>query len=670
MEKDTIKIPSRLFRSFEIKKGGVDKEKRTVPMSFSSETPIRRTTDLGDCYNEILDHNPQSVQMDRLASGSAPLLMHHDPKDQVGVVRSATIGGKRGQAEVQFSRSTRGEEVMNDVDDGIRGATSVGYQVHSMEQDEDEPEDEYGVPNYRCRWEPLEISLESIPADHTVGANRSNPDSPKIEVPIKRKKPTAMITRTRQLAPEAPVISGGSAPVLTPDEIQVRAAEIEKRHEAATKAEKLRVADIMGNAVRFSTNGDLMKDAADYVERGLPADQFLREVIVPRKTNFKPVGSAAATDSTIGMGEKDIRNYSILKAIRMLAGDGGSGGRGGKLEGLEKECHEAALKSSGRELCGPLGFVIPQDVMRAKFRGIDPMRFRDMQAGIFSQGGAFVETEVLGDSLIELLRNKMQVVNAGARSMAGLKNNVAIPRQTAASTAYWLGEVQATPESDQTVNQLLLTPHRVAAFTAYSNLLLVQATLDAEAFVRMDLMKQIALAMDLAALSGTGGAQPIGIINTTGVGTQAVTEGTPTWAQMVGFESTVAAANADIGELAYLVSAQGRGVLKQTPKLPGTGFPIFMWEDPIDKQRASEGEGTVNGYRALATNQLNTALNGDKIVYGNWQDVILASWEGQQVIVDPYTLSTQSEVRVTIFNFCDIGIRHPGSFCFSPGPLV
>jgi HK97 family phage major capsid protein len=181
----------------------------------------------------------------------------------------------------------------------------------------------------------------------------------------------------------------------------------------------------------------------------------------------------------------------------------------------------------------------------------------------------------------------------------------------------------------------------------------------------------LAIAKDLAALSGTGGAQPIGIINTTGVGIQAVTEGTPTWAQVVGFESIVAGANADFGALAYVVSAQGRGVLKQTPKAGATGpFPIYMWENPIDAARASEGEGTVNGYRALATNQLNTATNGDKVIYGNWEDVIIADWEGWEVLVDPYTLSRNGEIQVTIFNFTDIGIRHPGSFCYSPGPLV
>lgn len=660
MALETVKIPGTLYREFQVKKGSVDKEKRSVPMSFSSENPVRRYTDDGEAYNEILDHNPNSVRMTRLSSGSAPLLMHHDPSDQVGVIENAQIGDdKRGTCIARFSRSTRGEEIMNDVEDGIRGATSVGYQVHSMDQDEEDPEDDDGVPNYRCGWEPMEVSLESIPADETVGANRTQPKI-SIAVPIKRKAPKNMLTtRSRVLAPDAPA-GGGTA--MTPEEIQTRVNE-------ASKADRLRVKDILDLAAQYETRGenDLTHASRTFIDEGKSADDFTR-FILEKRTNVKPISGAAATDTMIGMPDKDIQQYSIIKAIRQL-----SSPHGGHLEGLEKEAHEAALKKCGRDLQGPKAFMIPEDVIRAKFRGEgwSPKRMtRDMQAGVASLGGAFVETEVLGQALIELLRNKMQVVNAGARTMGGLKNNVAIPRQTGASTAYWLGEIQSVTESDQLLQQLLLTPHRLAANTAYSNLLLAQSTLDAEAFVRMDLMKQLALAKDLAALSGTGGAQPIGIINTTGVGTQAVTPGTPTWAQVVGFESVVAASNADFGALAYLVSAKGRGVLKQTPKLPGTGFPIFMWENPIDASKAPEGEGSVNGYRALATNQLNTALNGDKVVYGNWEDVIIADWEGWEVLVDPYTLSKQGEVQVTIFNFTDIGIRHPGSFCFSPGSLI
>lgn len=639
------KIPSTLYRTYQVRKESINKEARTVEMSFSSEHPVRRADTPGSIYNEILDHNPNSVLMDRLNSG-APFLLHHDPTRQIGrvVPGSAKIDGKNGRAIIRFSKSPEAEHIFQDYIDEIRGNVSVGYQVHAMDQDDENPEDDDGVENLRCtRWEPLEISDESLPADPTVGAGRNKQET-MTEITVNRKKEKNMI-QTRNLSPTA-TAGGGTA--LTPEEIQMRTQE-------AVKADRLRVSTLLELGTRYKC----ADDARTFVAEGKTAEEF-QCYILQKRTNATPIHGNAITDTEIGMNEKEKNQYSILRAIRQFA-------TGGKLEGLEKEAHEAAVKRSGRSLDAGLRFVIPEDVIRSKFRGAGWERgtvTRDMQAGVFSQGGAFIETEVLGSALIELLRNKMQLVNAGARTMAGLQGNCAIPRQTSGATAYWLGEIDTITESDQGLNQLLLSPHRLAAKTNYSNLLLAQATLDAEAFVRMDLMKQLAIAKDLAGINGSGGAQPVGILNTTGIGVQTVTAGTPTWAQMVGFETTVAAANADFGSLCYITSTASRGLLKTTAKI-GTTFPIFIWENGT-----KEGEGTVNGYRALATNQLNTALNGDKMIFGNYEDLIFADWEGWEVLVDPYTLSDKGEVRITIFNFTDIGVRHAGSFCASNGSVI
>lgn len=646
MATEKRKIPSTLYRTYQVRKEHINEAERTVDLSFSSEHPVRRSDAPGMIYNEILDHNPDSVNMTRLMSG-APFLMHHDPTRQVGrvVPGSAKIDGGVGRAKIVFSKSREGQEVFQDYVDGIRGNVSVGYQVHAMSEDEENPEDDDGVENLRCtRWEPLEISDESLPADPTVGAGRTKPETT-TEITVTRKKEKITMIQTRNLAPDAPA-GGGSA--ITDQEIETRVLEAEKK-------DRLRTATILDLGNRYKC----ADDARAFIVEGKTSEEFQCHIL-QKRTNATPIKGSAITDTEIGMNDKEKGQYSILRAIRQFA-------TGGKLEGLEKEASDAASKRSGRSLDSGLRFVIPEDVIRSKFRGEGWTRgavTRDMQAGVFAQGGAFVETEVLGSALIELLRNKMQMVNAGARTMSGLQGNCAIPRQTAGATAYWLPEITSVNESDQTLNQLLLTPHRLAARTNYSNLLLAQSTLDAEAFVRADLMKQLAIAKDLAAINGSGGAQPIGILNTTGIGIQTVTAGTPTWAQIVGFETTVAGANADFGSLCYVASTASRGLLKTTPKI-GTTFPIFIWE-----KGDAEGEGEVNGYRALATNQLNTALNGDRMIYGNYEDLIFADWEGWEVLVDPYSLSDKGEVRITIFNFTDIGVRHAGSFCASNGSVI
>jgi HK97 family phage major capsid protein len=168
-EKSVLKT-KMFFRQFEIKQGDIDKEKRTVNLSFSSETPVDRFYG-----KEILDHSPTSVRMGRLRSGG-PLLVNHNPDDQVGVIEKANVGADRvGRAEVRFGRSARAEEVFNDVQDGIRRFTSTGYRVYRMAEEGDHAAND--EPCYRATdWEPHEISIASIPADPSVGIGRSSPE--------------------------------------------------------------------------------------------------------------------------------------------------------------------------------------------------------------------------------------------------------------------------------------------------------------------------------------------------------------------------------------------------------------------------------------------------------------------------------------------------------------
>ena len=106
-----------------------DEGKRTIEVAFSSEEVVERY--FGD---EVLDHNPQSVRLDRLNNGGA-VLVEHDRNDQVGVVESARIDSDRvGRATLRFSKSKRGKEIYQDVLDGIRTLISVGYSVSKWDE--------------------------------------------------------------------------------------------------------------------------------------------------------------------------------------------------------------------------------------------------------------------------------------------------------------------------------------------------------------------------------------------------------------------------------------------------------------------------------------------------------------------------------------------------------
>jgi len=352
--------------------------------------------------------------------------------------------------------------------------------------------------------------------------------------------------------------------------------------------------------------------------------------------------NAAKQAAKIGMGENDLRKYSLLRAIRAATiGDW----RGAE---LEREASEAVAKQLNRD---PRGFFVPQDWLE----------HRDLVKGTPAQGGYLVSTELLTQSFIELLRNKMMVQRAGATVLGGLVGDIAIPRQTGGATAYWVAENGAPTESQQAVDQVALSPKTVGAYTDISRKLLKQSSIDVEAFVRRDLATVLALAIDYAALHGSGSNnQPTGIASTSGIGSVAggANGAAPTWAHIVQLETEVAIDNADIGALAYMTNAKVRGKLKQTEKASGTAQ--FVWTD---------GNAPLNGYPAYVTNQVRSDLTKgtsdgicSAIFFGNWNDLLIGMWGALDILVDPYSNSTSGTVRVVAFQDVDIAVRHPESF--------
>ena len=178
-------------RDFTFKREAVDEEKRTVEVAFSSEKPVLRWFG-----KEILDQSPSSVRLERLNNGGA-VLVDHRTSDHVGVIESARIDDdKVGRAILRFGRSQRADEIFKDVVDGIRSLVSFMYIMHDLrlESSSDDEEDIYRSTD----WEPLEISIVSIPADETVGVGRS------LETNVEEKVKQAKEVRKMEGATQVP----------------------------------------------------------------------------------------------------------------------------------------------------------------------------------------------------------------------------------------------------------------------------------------------------------------------------------------------------------------------------------------------------------------------------------------------------------------------------------
>ena len=153
------------FRNATFTRESLDTENRTLEFSAASSAPVSRYDGA-----ESLSMDRASVDLTRLSS-AAPLLLGHDQTKQIGVVERAWLEDGKLKIRAKFSRSALGEEIMQDVADGIRQNVSVGYIVNSRETTrgtKGQP-DSYTV----TQWMPTEVSLVPIPADNSVGVGRS-----------------------------------------------------------------------------------------------------------------------------------------------------------------------------------------------------------------------------------------------------------------------------------------------------------------------------------------------------------------------------------------------------------------------------------------------------------------------------------------------------------------
>ena len=586
-------LEGQLLKRSEVADFTVSEDERSIEFPFSSEFPVARYFG-----NEVLQHDERSADLSRL-NDSAPLLFNHDPDKVIGVVERAWIDGqkKRGYATVKFSRNAFAQEVLADVRDGVLRNVSFGYAINDMEQ--------RGSGDFvATSWAPYEISVVSIPADPTVGVGRSLETDPAA--------PAA--SPTPETEPEVPMEN-------TPDISAVRA-------EAAAEAAKAERARISGITALTEKHG-LADLGRQLIEGGRSLDEARAAVLDKLGAKVEPVSEKAAD---IGMTEKEVREFSFQRAINALANPGDR--RMWEAAAFERECSEAAAAKAGKT---PQGIMVPNEVLR-----------RDLTVGTASAAGDLVGTDFRPGSFIELLRNRSALAGLGVSSLTGLSGNVTIPRQTGAATAYWVAESGSPTESNQTVDQVNLSPKTVGAYTDYSRKLMLQSSIDVEQMIRQDLATVLALEIDRVGLYGLGSSnQPLGVKLTTGINTKDFAANTPTYAEVVEMESLIAADNADIGAMAYLMNASMRGALKTKDKGTDTGAYVF------------EPGGTVNGYNAVVSNQ----VAANDLFFAVWSQLIMAMWSGLDLMVDPYTHSTSGTVRVVALQDVDFAVRHPESFC-------
>lgn len=449
------------------------------------------------------------------------------------------------------------------------------------------------------RWTPFEVSIVTLPADPTVGVGRSR---------IEWKERRNMDTNTKP-----------------------------------TNAEADRVKQIVALGAQYARYLQ-PNDVSDACERGVSEHAF-REVIMSRMESRHTDASRPVLD----MGTREVAQYSFARAIvASLTGDWSRAG-------MEREASRGIAKMVGAD---PEGFYVPVEVLAR----------RDFNVGTSTEAGNLVATALRADLFTDVLRNSMVLGPLGVKILTGLSANIDIPRKSTASTLGMLTEIGSASETNPATAKVSLSPKRVGAFVEYSKQALIQSGVALEPMLRDDLVTGAAVLIEYQAINGAGtGAEMRGIRNTSGVGTHAMGSngGNVDWAALVALESATANVNAMAGALSgYVFNTKTRATLKKTQK--GTNLE-FAWPDTLVP---ADGFARVNGYRSGVTNNMpgnltkgtSSTVCSASLFSSDWSLAVLGFFGAPDVVVDPYTLAATGQVRITLNQYVDFGVRQPAAF--------
>ena len=252
------------------------------------------------------------------------------------------------------------------------------------------------------------------------------------------------------------------------------------------------------------------------------------------------------------------------------------------------------------------------------------------------------------------LQSSLVLAQAGARFMTGLQGDIYWPKYSG-SNVFWEGEnAKAKDGAGQFSKGDAYKPKRLTAYVDISEQLLVQENTSVEAIIRQTLAAAIAQKVEQTAF-GTHAHNdntPDGLFQTV-----PAINGVMDWAKIVELETNADINNALFGNLAYIMHPSLVGKAKTKVKdVSGAGGFIF----------GDKGEGTLNGYKALRTNNLPKGLQTAKdefgIVFGNWNDYFIGQWGALEIKVDPYSRMLEGVVRLVINSYWNMGMIRPESF--------
>ncbi len=616
-----------------------DEKNRTVDMTISTGAPVRRWDwDKAREYDEVLGTEPGQVRLGRLNAG-APVLDSHDYYGGLGAMIGSIVPGtarhENGhiRATMKFSQNPKGQAAFLDAKDGIFRNVSVGYQTHKQEIDETQ-----SPPIYRATdWEPYEVS--GCPMNADAGAQLRRPTN---------------ISNSKENNAMSTTATGTGTPV---NEAAVR--------EAAIKAERERTVEIRKTGQRLKLPANFIEQ---HVNDGTSIDVF-RGLAIDHKAELDLAG--VRTDPASGTGTGGAP--AIIGRRRPVeAKKGIIAARAIRLFAATKGDFDRAIKLARTPDWGSETPVIGMDATMGE------LAERALVAGIGPSGGFLVQEEYSGE-VIDLLRAKAVVRKMGAISLPMPGGNLNLPRLTGGATVSYVGEATSANATAEAFGNLKLSEKKLLAIVPVSNDLLKFANPNADQVVLNDLVRQTAVAEDVAFLRNKGTQySPKGMrywakTTTATVGASGHTGTALTadvQADLIQALNNLETANVPMGNPGWIFSPRTKNAIMNLTATTGQ----FIYREEMST-------GKLYGYPFATTTSQPTNLNGttqSDICLADFDEMIIGDVPGLEIEVSreaAYVDSSgttqaafsQDVTVIRVIERHDFGPRHDESVTFITG---
>lgn len=626
------------YRSADLSRAEIDEQNRTVIVAFSSEQSVQRSFGL-----EVLSHAPQDVDLSFLASGRAPLLLEHDREDQIGVIERAAIDADGvGRAVIRFSKGKDGEEIFQDVLDGVRTNISVGYTITGQRIEQDA----MGNNIVYCQWKPKEISIVSIPADETVGVGRSDDtiesqsinnnengshsvnDAIESQSINNDENGSQSVNETIGSHPEQKTSDSQIANEVTTEAEIADLTNTAQRSEQSIKgkntmtietqfdadsirsAERARVSEITSIAKRF----DAEDVATQFVADGRSVDEF-RAAVLEKMSKAPAVRSTA----TIGLTEKEAEEFSLSRAISaVVSGDWSEAG-------YELECSRAAAKAQGK-LQTRSNIFVPAEVLT---------RAAGANAVTAAGNPSLVNRTKVG--FMDVLFNNTIAQRLGVQYMTGLNGVIELPKFTSAVQARFVDEGQDGTIDAITSGVVELKPRTLVALAELTRSMVLNGTA-MEQRIQAQLQKAVATKIDAAVFEA--------ILAETGIAWGTLGAGGLDYAAIRGLIKDVEVANALNDMAMFAFDPLVGNALATTVKDTNTAG-IYLRAD----------DGSVAGYQTASSNHV-----GSNIIFGDFSNVTVGNWSTLELAIDDSTKFASGGFLLRAITDIDVAVTRPEAF--------